>query len=235
MQRVGQWFSAIKVQIKQMTSQHAIKRMWTNLPTNQPTCQPTTLLTYLNGSNAAAVTAMSARVIHSPTKYVLGSRALSRTFRTRIKSARELCWAWGNTRGHMRSHTSKDKIFRQCPLDIRLTFLSTAVTPINGKTTAQDTGVSSLSAKLSHCQTWLCCFTSTPAFFPCRARYQDTALAPLRTESPSPLALSNSAGLKREFRDAGGSSVRILGRDEEQNSAAIRAKRLLKSSGWGDT
>lgn len=114
MKRLGQLFSAMK------DNKWLLKVNQKNV--NQPANQPTTLLTYLNGSNAAAVTAMSARVIHSPTKYVLGSRALSRTFRTRIKSARELCWAWGNIRGHMRSHTSKDKIFCQVPWTLGLLF-----------------------------------------------------------------------------------------------------------------
>ncbi|TNN81672.1 hypothetical protein EYF80_008118 [Liparis tanakae] len=103
------------------------------------------------------------------------------------------------------------------------------VIPIRGKTTAQDTGVSSLSAKLSHCHTWLRCFASTPALLPRSARYQDTALAPLRTASPSP-APSTRVGPERAFRDAGGSSVRVCGR-EELNSAATRARRLRKSSG----
>lgn len=130
-----------------------------------------------------------------------------------------------------RQHKSHTWLIKH--LNDRITFLSTPVIPIRGNTTAQDTGVSSLSAKLSHCHTWLCCFASTPALFPRSARYQDTALAPLRTASPSP-APSTRVGLERAFRDAGGSSVRVCGRGE-LNSAATRARRLLKSSGWGDT
>lgn len=46
-----------------------------------------TWLTYLKGRSAAVATAMSARVRLSPTRNVLGSRFLSKTFSTRIISA----------------------------------------------------------------------------------------------------------------------------------------------------
>lgn len=114
------------------------------------------------------------------------------------------------------------------------TFLSTPITPIKGKVAAQETGMSSLSAKLSHCHTWLCCFKSEPALFPWKAKYQATAPDPLRTGSPCP-AGRTMTGLEWAFRDAGGSSVMICGREDGQNSAAMRARRLLKSSGWEDT
>lgn len=57
----------------------------------------TPLRTYLKGRRTAIATAMSASVMLSPTKKVLGSSARSRTLRTRITSAREFCWIWEHT------------------------------------------------------------------------------------------------------------------------------------------
>lgn len=54
---------------------------------------------------------MSASVMLSPTKKVLGSSAWSRTFKTRIISARELCWIWEHVKCQIKLDTYKNRFY----------------------------------------------------------------------------------------------------------------------------
>lgn len=63
--------------------------------------------TYLKGRRTAIATAMSASVMLSPTKKVLGSSAWSRTFSTRITSALEFCWIWEHTKSRIKLNTQE--------------------------------------------------------------------------------------------------------------------------------